>query len=561
MSAARDRDAQAVPPAPIPVPTSVPDTQTVHASGAANAPAGPLWQPELAELAQRHAHAEAMGGPFNVARHRAGGKLTIRERIHALADADSFQEIGKLTGAARYDAEGRLLELTPAPYVMGLARIDGRDVAIGGEDFTVRGGSSWSGERKKGGQGGFVEDLALHYRMPLVNLIDGAGGSVGGSRKRGYQQFPGVHGFETSVDLLGTVPVVSAVLGTAAGGPAGRAILSHWSVMTQSTSYVFAAGPPVVERSLGQKLSKQELGGAAMAVARAGLVDNVAADEQACLALVRRYLSYMPRNVWELPPAVAGDDPPWRREERLASIVPRDRRRAYDMHALVALVADRGSLFEIQPDFGRAVITSLGRLHGKVVGFIANNPKVYGGAMDVHAARKQTHFIELCDTFHIPLVFLVDVPGFMVGRDAEAAGTLREGMRSVYTALQATVPLLTVVVRKCYGMAGMATTDKRGIGLKLAWPSAEWGSLPLEGGVAAAFRREIAQAPDPALREREIEAELRALSSPYRTAEAFGVEEIIDPRDTRAMLCRFIDAAQVRLGTTLGPKPRYGVRP
>lgn len=231
------------------------------------------------------------------------------------------------------------------------------------------------------------------------------------------------------------------------------------------------------------------------------------------------------------------------------------------LEALVALMADRGALFEIQPDFGRAVVTSLGRLHGKVVGFVANNSKVYGGAMDVHAARKLTHFIELCDTFHIPLVFLVDVPGFMVGRDAEAAGTLREGMRSVYTALQATVPLLTVVVGKCYGMAGMATTDKRGIGLKLAWPSAEWGSLPLEGGVAAAFRREIAQAPDPALREREIEGELRALSSPYRRAEAFGVEEIIDPRDTRAMLCRVIDAAQVRLGTTLGPKPRYGVRP
>jgi acetyl-CoA carboxylase carboxyltransferase component len=181
--------------------------------------------------------------------------------------------------------------------------------------------------------------------------------------------------------------------------------------------------------------------------------------------------------------------------------------------------------------------------------------------MDVKAARKQTHFIELCDCFHIPLVFLVDVPGFMVGREAEAAATLREGMRAVYVGLQATVPIFTVVVRKCYGMAGMGTTDKNGLDLKIAWPSAEWGSLPIEGGVAAAFRREIEAAPDPKQHEREIEAELRAAASPFRTAEAFGVEEIIDPRETRPYLCRFIDAARGRLATSVGPKPRYGVRP
>ena len=186
---------------------------------------------------------------------------------------------------------------------------------------------------------------------------------------------------------------------------------------------------------------------------------------------------------------------------------------------------------------------------------------IYGGAMDVKAARKQTHFIELCDCFHIPLVFFVDVPGFMVGKDAEEAATLREGMRAVYVGLQASVPMFTVVVRKCYGMAGMGATDKNGIDFKIAWPSAEWGSLPIEGGVAAAFRREIAAAPDPKAREREIEAELRAGASPFRTAEAFGVEDIIDPRETRPYLCRFIDAAQGGLRTNLGPKPKYGVRP
>jgi acetyl-CoA carboxylase carboxyltransferase component len=519
------------------------------------------WTPEVGELAFRRAQAEALGGSAAVAKHHDQGRLTIRERIGSLVDASSFQEVGRLTGQGRYDADGKLLGVTPAPYVMGLAKIDGRPVAIGGEDFTVRGGTSWSGDRKKGGQGGFVEDLAHSYRIPLVNLIDGAGGSVTSINRRGHSVFPGVHGFERSVELMGEVPVVCAVMGTAAGGPAGRAILSHWSVMVQNTSHVFAAGPPVVERSLRQKITKEDLGGPGVAVDMAGTIDNVAASEAQCFEMVRRYLSYMPQNVWHLPPVIDAGDPVNRAEQELLSIVPRNRRKAYDMRKVIRLIADRDSVFELQPSFGKALITCFARMNGKVVGFIANNPMVYGGAMDVRAARKQTHFVELCDCFHIPLVFLVDVPGFMVGRDAEAAGTLREGMRSVYVGLQASVPMFTVVIRKCYGMAGMGATDKNGLDLKIAWPSAEWGSLPIEGGVAAAFRREIQAAADPSAREAEIEAELRSMASPFRTAEAFGVEEIIDPRETRAYLCRFIDAAQSRLATSVGRKPKFGVRP
>jgi acetyl-CoA carboxylase carboxyltransferase component len=231
------------------------------------------------------------------------------------------------------------------------------------------------------------------------------------------------------------------------------------------------------------------------------------------------------------------------------------------MHKLIGMVIDRDSGFEIQPRFGRSVITLLARLNGYPVGIVANNPMLYGGAMTAESARKQAHFTELCDTFHIPLVFLVDVPGFMVGSQAEARATLREGMRAVYVGLQVTVPVLTVVIRKCYGMAGMAACDKNGLDFKIAWPSAEWGSLPIEGGVAAAYRREIEAAPDPGAREAEIEAELRALASPFRTAEAFAVEDVIDPRETRPYLCRFIEAAQPRLRTTLGVKLRAGVRP
>lgn len=519
-----------------------------------------IWREELEELERRRRDSLLLGGADAVRRQHDQGRLTIRERIDSLVDRSSFHEVGSLTGSREGDPLGGQ-KVVPAPYVMGLAKVDGRDVAIGGEDFTVRGGSSWGGDRRKGGQGGFVEDLAFHYKIPLINLIDGAGGSVTTIRRRGHAVFPGVDGFERSVGLLGRVPVLSAVLGTAAGGPAGRAILSHWSVMVRGSSQVFAAGPPVVERSLGQKLTKEELGGSAIAVDSAGTIDNVVNSEPECFEAIRKVLSFLPSNVWELPPTVTPKDSMPGAEDELASIVPRNRRQPYNMRRIIELVFDQGSSFEIQPTFGTSVITSFARLNGKVVGVVANNPMSNGGAVDGKAARKQTHFIELCDTFHIPMVFLVDVPGFMVGLQAETAGTLRDGMRCVYALGSATVPIMTVVIRKCYGMAGMATTSKNGLNLKIAWPSAEWGSLPIEGGVAAAFKRELADAPDAAVRLTEIEAELRTLASPMRTAEAFGVEDLVDPRHTRDYLCRFNDAVQSSLRIEVGERVRSGVRP
>lgn len=515
----------------------------------------------LQELRFRREQGVQMGGAESIERQHEKGRLTVRERIETLTDNGSFREIGTLAGTGKYDENNRLVSVTPAPYVAGLARIDGRPVALGGEDFTVRGGTTFGAARRKGGQGGLIEDLAHHYRIPLVNLIDGAGGSVTSIKRRGHSVFPGVHGFERSVGLLGTVPVVSAVLGTAAGGPAGRAILSHFSVMVRGKSQVFAAGPPVVKRSLGQTIQTDELGGAKVAVDKAGTIHNAADSEAEALEQVRRFLSFMPSNVWELPPVTESQDPADRCDERLADIVPQQRTKAYNMHRLIQMVVDKDSSFELQPTYGRSVITTLARLDGHPVGIVANNPMIYGGAMDVHSARKQIHFMELCDTFHIPLVFLVDVPGFMVGLKAEEEGTLREGMRAVYVAGNLRVPTITLVIRKCYGMAGMATCNKNDVDLKLAWPTAEWGSLPVEGGVAAAFRREIMAAPDPAAKEKELEAELKPYASPFRTAEAFAVEEIIDPRETRPVLCELIELAQMRLRGDLGLKMRAGVQP
>ncbi len=518
------------------------------------------WAEQIAELHTRRQWAEQLGGPDAVAKHVEGGRFTIRGRVTQLLDPGSFQEIGKLTGSGAYD-DGQVKGVVPAPYVMGLGRLRGRAVAVGGEDFTVRGGTSWGSDRRKGGQGGFIEDLAANYRIPLVNLIDGAGGSVASIKRRGHAVFPGVHGFEKSVELMGMVPVVSAVMGVAAGGPAGRAILSHFSVMVTGQSQVFAAGPPVVQRAMGITVTREELGGSRIAVDKAGTIDNSAASEADALRAIGDFLSYLPQNVWELPPCVVSDDPVDRADEELASIIPRDSRKPYDMRRIVRAVFDRESLFEIQPTWGKGIITCFARLGGRPVGVIANNPMVYGGAMDGRAARKQGHFVELCDTFHLPIVYLVDQPGFLVGPQAEMDGTLRDGMRAVYIGMQATVPALTLVVRKCYGMAGMAACDKAGVNFKIAWPSAEIGNLPVQGGARAAFRRDIEEAADPAAREAELEAELQALTSPFRMAEAFAVEDIIDPRETRAYLARFVETAYSTLPSRLGPKPRYGVRP
>ena len=519
-----------------------------------------VWAKEIEELEQRRQWADQMGGAEAVAKHTSSGRLTIRGRVEGLLDAGSFQEIGKLAGTATYADKG-VESVLPAPYVMGLGRIRGRAVAVGGEDFTVRGGTSWGSDRRKGGQGGFIEDMAANYRIPLVNLIDGSGGSVASIKRRGHAVFPGVHGFEKSVELMGIVPVVSAVMGVAAGGPAGRAILSHWSVMVAGQAQVFAAGPPVVQRAMGTVVTREELGGSAISVDKAGTIDNAVSSEAEALIAIADFLSYLPQNVWEMPPCMACNDPMDRTDEMLASIIPRDRRKPYDMRKIVRTVFDANSTFEIQPTWGKGIITCFARLGGRPVGVVANNPMVYGGAMDARAARKQGHFVELCDTFHLPIIYLVDQPGFMVGPQAEMEGTLRDGMRAVYVGMQATVPALTLVLRKCYGMAGMAACDKAGINFKIAWPSAEIGNLPVQGGARAAFRREIEEAPDPAAREAELEADLQALGSPFRMAEAFALEDMIDPRETRAYLARFVETAYSTLATRLGPKPRYGVRP
>ncbi|MCC7363045.1 MAG: propionyl-CoA carboxylase [Dehalococcoidia bacterium] len=518
------------------------------------------WLPEVEEIERRKALAKLHGGEERVARQHGEGKYTIRERIDRLLDAGTFTEYGSIAGSAQY-AEGQLESFLPAAYVMGTGRISGRPVAVGGEDFTIRGGSGGTQMRRsKGGLGGFIEDLAAEYKLPLVLLLDGSGANVGTVKEMGHTYLPSSVDWGRSVDLLSEVPVIGAVLGSAAGGPAARAMLTHWTCMVRGQSHIFTAGPPVAKRALGEDLTKEQLGGAAIQVNQSGVIDNAVDTEDEAFEMLRRFLSFMPQNVYEMPPVRLTADRPNRRENELLEIVPRNRSRSYNMRKIVQLVMDSDCpLFEVRPDFGRCVMTFFARLNGVPVAVTAHNPMFNGGALDANGAEKLTHFLELADYFHFPVISFVDVPGFMIGSKAEQQATIRKGMRAFYMGYQMRVPQAQVIVRKCYGMAGSFRASK--LNLRFAWPSAEWGSIPIEGGVDAAFKREIANADDPAKRRAEIEADLRMLRSPWGTAERFGVEEMIDPSKTREVLVNWLGLAHQSLRYQLGPAARGGVRP
>lgn len=515
------------------------------------------WEPEVEELRRRQALAQGMGGPEGIARQHARGILTVRERIDAFVDPGSFREFMGLVGSARYE-NGALSEFTPKASVEGMAQLDGRKVVITAGDFTVRGGSGGSG----GGLGSELRsnERAREWRLPYVRLLDAAGGSVRSFAEMGRTYLPdGNIWSAVDVELLSQVPVVAAVLGSVAGLPAINACLAHFNVMVKDKSQLFPGGPPVVKAALGYDITKEELGGDAIHTRISGVVDNLARDEAHAFEQIRRFLGYLPSNVWAMPPRQPNDDPVARREESLLSLVPRNRRQVFDAHLLLGAVLDRDSLFEIAPNYGKSRITGLARLNGYPVGVMANNPKHKGGTTDVAAGDKVIRLIQLCDTFHLPLISFADEPGFMVGLESEKAGIERAGARLLTYVCGSRMPWCTIVVGRLYGVAGQCQHRPSGMFRRYAWPSANWGSMHIAGGASAAYRREIDNAPDPEVRRLEIEAELQALASPFRTAEATG-QDIIDPRDTRALLCEFVEDAQQVLATQLGP-PTYPYRP
>ncbi len=517
------------------------------------------WQPELDELRTREAFARAMGGPDKVLRQHEGGRLTIRERIDGIIDPGSFHEVGAIAGKATYDADANLIELTSSNCVMGRAAIDGRPVVVVGDDFTIRGGSADATIREKPLM---AERMAHDLRLPIVRIIEGSGG--GGSVKTietsGRANLPGgvggTMGNYMMAANMSTVPVVALGLGSVAGLGAARLTASHFSVMTKDTGAVFVAGPPVVNR-IGQPISKQDLGGWQIQT-RAGAVDNAVDSEADAFATARRFLSYMPNSIYDVPKRVKSTDDPNRRDESLFNVIPRDTRRVYKMRTIVESVVDQGSFFEMGQQFGRSMITGLARADGLPIAVLASDPYHLAGAWTADACKKIVRFVDMAETFHIPIVYFCDCPGFHIGLDAEKAATIRHGVRAMAAVGSTTVPWCTFIVRNAFGVAGGVNVPPGRFAMRYAWLSARWGSLPLEGGIEAAYRADLDAADDPDAKLKEIEIRLQKLRSPFRTAEGFAIEEMIDPRDTRKLLVEFANLAEPLL--TSGERT-FGMRP
>ncbi|PWE16661.1 methylmalonyl-CoA carboxyltransferase [Marinicauda salina] len=511
------------------------------------------WKDEIEELRKRRELARGMGGPEKLARQRAAGRLNVRERIDQLLDAGSFREVGSIAGSAEYDAAGALTDFKPANCVFGRGEINGRTVAVVADDFTVRGGAADAAIIEKQIQ---AEKMAGELRLPLIRLIEGTGG--GGSVKSlldmGASYIPFNPGWDQVVANLERVPVVSLVLGPVAGLGAARAVSSHYSVMVKGLSQMFVAGPPVVA-GIGETVTKEELGGADIQLA-AGAVDDAYATEAEAMEAAKWFLSHLPDSIHEPPARGPVSDDPARTDPRLSEIVPRDRRYGYDMHAILRSTMDAGSVFEMGRNFGRSVITALARLDGWPVAVLASNPNIYGGGWTAEAAQKVTRFVDLAETFRLPVVHFVDIPGFVIGTQAERAGTIRHGARALSAIYQATTPWCAIVVRKAFGVAGAAMMDHTRFRWRYAWPSGYWGSLPLEGGLEAAFKAALAESEDPDAMKAELNRKMSAVTSPFRTAERFWAEEIIDPADTRPLLTEFARLA-APLREPRAQPPRY----
>jgi acetyl-CoA carboxylase carboxyltransferase component len=498
------------------------------------------WEALLAEFASRQAAARAMGGEERLARLRAQGRLNAREQIGQLCDAGSFREIGTLAGGLSHAG------LPPAPadaLVAGIARVDGRAVLVGAEDFTVQGGSIGFATTAKRLR---LAQLARQERAPLLMLLDGAGERASNALQR-YPCAP--NDMQAMAALSGEVPTVSVVTGSSAGHGAVTALLSDFVIMLEQAT-LFAAGPALVAAATGEQVGKQDLGGAPLHAAHSGVAHNVVRDEREAFALVRRYLSFFPTSAWSHPPRAEPEGE--RTLEAILDLVPRDLQRPYDMRAVLGPLFDRGDWLEIQPLFGRSLLTGLGRLGGEAVAVVASQPMVLAGAIDRDGADKAARFLQVADAFHLPVLFLADTPGVLSGSKAERAGTLRAAARLYMAQARLRVPKLHVTLRKAYGFGssvmGMNPFDRQS--LTLAFPGISLGGLPAAGAGAAGFdaggRDAMAQ---------------RQSEGAWSAGDTLAYDEIIDPRELRNALLAGLQLALGRRAAAPEPARHGGVWP
>jgi len=514
------------------------------------------WQEKIDELAQRRDTALGMGGPEKIARQHDQEKLTARERLELLFDKGTFTEYGLLAMSAseRLKKENKK---TPADAVIvGYGKINGRAACGIAEDFTVLGGSVGRTHWLKNWR---TVQLAKSTKVPIVWLMDGAGAR---SEETINMGLPHVSHFLEIARLSGIVPQVAIAMGPCSGDSSLQVSLIEFIIMVKGHGELFAGGPPVVYSAIGEVVSKEDLGGSMIHCRISGLGDNEAVSDEAAIAMAREYLSYLPLNAYEYPPHVDAGDPADRMEEELLDIVPVKKNKPYDMKRIIRCIVDRGVFFEIKPLFAPNMITTLARMGGHTVGIIANQPKIMSGAIDAKAAAKYRHFADLCGAYHIPIIFLTDVPGVMTGSQAERQGTLRAGLACAYSLAFADVPIITVVIKRAFGYGGSAMGGyEAGQTAVFAWPTADFGAIPASGGILAAYKKEIEAAPDPEEKIRELKEEFASIGGPYGAAADFNVDDVIDPRETRPRIIRALDLAMHRRSVPAQPTQRHGIMP
>jgi acetyl-CoA carboxylase carboxyltransferase component len=493
------------------------------------------WGPLVEDLAQRKARALEMGGEKFVERQQSLGKLTVRARLELLLDPGTWVEYGLLADHMDANLGDRFLAADGA--VTGIGEIDGRQVAVAAYDFTVMAGSMGAVGEDKIAR---MRAHAVRQRIPFVWLLDSAGARI---QATSGSTFAGAGAlFREQVAMSGVVPMVAAMLGHCAAGTAYIPALADFVPMVKGTSSMALGGRHLVKAAVGEDVSEEEMGGSAVHTKVSGVADLEVASDEECLAIVRKYLSYFPRHNQEMPPVQATDDPVDRRVEEIYDIVPTAPRRAYDMRKVVTAIVDDGDVFWMKPEWAKNLVTGFARFGGQPVGIVGNQPMVLGGALDVNAADKAARFVWLCDAFNIPLVFLHDVPGFIVGSAVEKQGIIRHGAKMLFAVSEATVPKLSVIFRKSYGagyfvMNGLAYEAD----YIVAWPTAEIAVMGPDGAVNIIHRKTLDAIEDEEeqkAKRLELAEQIRANIDPYIAAGHAQLDDVIDPAETRAAIIR-----------------------
>ncbi len=489
-------------------------------------------------LQQLRREAAQGGGPQRTAAQHAKGKLTARERIETLLDPGTFVETGMFV---THRAVGLGMEQSHPlgdGVVTGSGKIDGRLVYVFAQDFTVLGGSVGEAHAQKIAR---LQDLAFQNGAPLIGINDSGGARIqeGVASLAGYGEI-----FFRNVRASGVIPQISVILGPCAGGAVYSPAITDFVFMVENTANMFITGPDVIRAVTHQDITPEDLGGAAVHSTRSGVAHFTAPDEDSLFQSLRWLLSYLPSNNLSLPAPIPTQDPAERATPELAEIVPADPQHPYDIHRVLEVLLDDGAFLEIQPEYARNIVIGLGRLNGSVVGVIANQPDFLAGVLDIDASDKAARFIRFCDAFHIPLLTLVDTPGFLPGADQEHNGIIRHGAKMIFAYAEATVPKLSVILRKAYGGAYIVMSSKHlGGDLNLAWPNAEIAVMGPEGAVNIVFRKELEASSDPAARRAELTQQYRQeLANPFVAASRGYLDDILQPAETRQRLIAGLDS-------------------